>query len=663
MRFPKLLKKVQALLLVVSISMIGILAPATTALAAPGAIDAPQSAGTQQDPHLEYTDRAFPCTKYVAPVTTSSGTPVPGGSRSGTGTSTDPWLSIKYAAEQATLGTNGQTICIRAGVYQENHIVPKVSGTWGQPMAFLAQPGPVTIIPDPSNPEEAKQPVFDFTNDHMPEFGYWGVDSLTIDRSFNGIHYEGPAVRMQGLRVKDRVVPYEEAAHHLIAQNLKIRNGKAGSGILIRGRVHDVLLRNIQVENQHRWMHEVLTRDAQGNVTNQVLSDPQYTKTTDNHRRTDTHGISIEGYGQPTSNTPKPTAQDPGTPTRASVERILVEKSTFRNVGGDGIQCIGVNDLAANPDLSDPKNIQLADNTVNNVITQGTTPAVTEDGYDIKSCQNVTIRGRNVRTASSSTINELKATLPGNDSYGNNSDAAGIVVHYHARNILIESNRITNACWGIKVGRPDKKVRNVVIRGNLIADTHLNELQGVGAGTSLDHQRCRGRALQITNADDVDIYNNTLDNIQTTGIQLADSGYSATAATVPQRVNIWNNIVSLKDNRAITTPATYPGHWIYLAQGSMSEIDSDYNLFWHPDNSTNHFFVPTTRQTLATWQASSSPQGLRDPNSQRTNPSFVTGQDRFLAPGSVARNTALTTPGYNPCGTGLDKGYVENDCP
>lgn len=596
-------------------------------------------AGSQQAPHMAWTAEGFlPCNKYVVP------TNKPGGFMLGTGDLNDPWQSIKMAMRNATAG---QTVCVRAGVYQENHLVPKNTGTWEngviKDIVLVAYPGPVTIVPNTEESiEEIEKPVFDFEDTQGP-IGFWGIDSFTIERGWNGVNYDGGGLRLQGLNNPGYGI------HHIAFQNVVIRNGKAPSGVLLRGRVSDVLMRNVTVENFHRWVHKDNTKLVSYNPL-------------ENYRRFDSHGIAIEGTVQslpnPIYRTPQ---QTDTTPTYASVERVSIEKSHFLNNGGDGIQCLGAAPNESAKSTSDPLNIDIVDNRV--VANAPGTTAVEEDGYDIKSCQNVSIRGtkkilnpanpENI-APSASTMSGLISTYPANDLGSNNSDGTGIILHYFARNVLIENNRISNSCNGIKVGLkprptdPQWKVQNVVIRGNLINDLKLYEIQpnqqGTHAPTTEELKKCRGTGIQVTNANHVDIYHNTVQNISTAGIQLA-SGYEAgepgdTSGIVPNNVDIWNNVLSLKDQRAVTTPQRVPGYWINYTRSDMQNIDSNYNLLWHPDGSENHFgrYPSTSMVSWATWKSGSD---ARDTHSLWNAPQFKTGADYFTLATSPARDTAL----------------------
>lgn len=420
--------------------------------------------------------------------------------------------------------------------------------------------------------------------------------------------------------------------HHVAVQNNVIVNSKAPAGITVRGRSHNILIKGNTITGHSRWVLPDKT-------------DPQYVgpPTHPNHRRFDAHAIAIEG-----------------TNLTRSVETVRIEANILKNNGGDGVQCLGVNDDAG-AFSGDPIDIDIVDNRVQN--DPGSSP-VEENGFDIKSCNQVSIRGRTPNAGEAlgqnSKISEFLPTTRALDWGGGNfANGDAIVVHYHARNVHIQNTRMWNVCNGIVVGRNDAtvqhKVQNVVIRRNLIFSQRYKQTSANGAPQDAD--RCRGRGIQITNADNVDLYHNTLDGVPTTALQVGDSGGPA----VPNDVDIWNNIFVLSKS-----VGAEPRYWINIvAEGA--NVDSDYNLLWHqngPAAADNHFAIENTRLTLAQWRATD-----RDivrstlPRSAWDDPRFVadpTSNDYFTQPGSPARDAALHNTGSTYCQTRPDIGFLES---
>jgi hypothetical protein len=235
------------------------------------------------------------------------------------------------------------------------------------------------------------------------------------------------------------------------------------------------------------------------------------------------------------------------------------------------------------------------------------------------------------------------------DLPGNNSGGGAIVVHYFARNVLIENTRIWDTCSGIGVGRPDlPPVQNVVIRRNLFFNL-------VGREASVGDNTCAGRGVRITSAAHVDIHDNTFDTIPAEAVMLAtDNGENS---SISDDIDVWNNIIS------------NAGTWISLRRhsasvaGGATNVEADRNLFWHPDGTANHFVLEATRVDLAAWRAGTG----QDQTSLLANPLFVddpANNDYYLKtnPRSPGLDAALNNTGAPFCGAGPDIGFRET-CP
>ncbi|MGH3787116.1 MAG: right-handed parallel beta-helix repeat-containing protein [Pseudonocardiaceae bacterium] len=640
-----------------------LLVPAVPAQATTSSVDAslkpglnlPEGVGNRADPHLAWTNRTFsPCNRWVVAS--------PDGTGGGSGLSqTDPWRSLKYAFAQAK---EGNFVCVAGGTYKENHIVPAATGTWDKPITFLTT-GAMSIVPDTVK-TGADYPVFDFGNNSLPSMGYWILDGFTIDRQ----QRDGPGVRLEGHGANevdengvDNPSAVTGAVHHIIIQNMKIRNGKAGQGILVRGRVHDTLLRRNTIENFQRWMTETPVNPSQPNGQLR-FDDPQYTHASDKHYRWDAHGVAVEGM-MLKSYTPPMTSQEPSPqPTRASVKRLRVDLNTFKNNGGDGLQCLGSRVAETRNDAGDPMDIAIVDNKVVNDIANPTVfnQNVSEDGFDIKSCQYLTISGSSSplsTNANASSVKEFRPTTMRYDAVrnNNNSNGAGIVIHQFARNILIENNRISNACGGILVGTEEKKVQAVLIRNNLIENNYYRQVQP--GGDTDDQGRCRGRGIQLTNANHVDVYNNTLSNVPTTGIQLSADIIVKDPATIPNNVDIWNNIIT-----HTTTTGAEPRLWVDIVNEGTA-IDSNYNLFWHPGLTQtganyNRFKIAETAHDPRSWTMTGQPESSVPSVYRVGNPLFIDLTNYYTQAGSPARDRALNSLNKTYCGSGLDRGYIES---
>jgi hypothetical protein len=588
-------------------------------------IDPPQSGvGSQQSADTSWANRTFLCNRWVVPGGKISD-PV---STLGDGSSGNPWRSLAYAVKQARKGNN---VCVAGGTYRENHFVPGATGTPTEPITFLSK-GEILLVPD-INQSDADQHVFDFDSNALGRIAYWVIDRFPMDRQ----QRNGVGFLLQG------------NVDHIIIQNTEIRNSKASYGVLLRGKVTDVMLRGNTFRNNQRWQLE----DA-------GPSDPAaYTQIDSTYRRRDANAIEIEGVNVGAE--------------VASVQRILVDNNKFYNVGGDALQCLGVDD-GGPTQAGDPRNIDIVDNEVRNDVPTSLTSPITENAFDIKSCQNVSIRGRQPATGApqGSKMRDFRATAMGRDAKGgdNNDPGTAIVVHYKARNVLIENNRIWNACFGITVGRLDSQVQNIVIRRNVIFSSRYHD--AASGATSDDTSRCRGEGIHITNANRADVYNNTLDGIATTALFVSQNDSNNDGVPddrsmgIPTNVDIWNNIMVLSD-----TVGAEPRRWIRLGKpgGTIAgDVDSDYNLFWRTNGATAsepRFMLGATALNLSGWRANR--DSSRDAALVVADPRFVTdpmSNDYYTRPGSPARDGGLrTNEATNSwCGSALDIGFLESGC-
>lgn len=611
---------------------ITIFAPATafaanntirTSLTGVGSQHAADSSWTSQFPPKP----PLPCNRWVVPPAT------PGSNTLGNGSQSTPWQSIKFAVNQAR---PGDYVCVAGGTYYENHFVPGASGTATKPIVFVST-GTILLRPDVSSPSDINKSVFDFTSavNNLGKLEYWGIDRFPMDRSLNGQNYDGIGFDLEGL-----AGPID----HMVIQNTSFQNSEASSGMLIRGRVSDVLVRGNSFANDQRWQ-----------LNSAEPTDPALYYQQANYYRRDANGISIEG-----------TNTGSGQP---SVQRIYIDSNNFTDLGGDGIQCLGVNDAGA-AQTGDPKDIDIVDNKFMNDENVSQNQPITENAVDIKSCQYVSVRGRMPASGepTGSKMKEYKATADSRDATGNHDNGVAVSVHYNARNVLIENNRIWSSCSGIAIGQSDHQVQNVVIRRNLIFNLRYHD--AAYGGSSSDANRCSGEGIHITNANHADVYNNTLDGIPRYALDIGqdtNDGVNPAPGSVglPSDIAIWNNIFDLSNTVGVENRI-----WISLGlvnTGATTGVNSDYNLFWHANGSAagnTHFAVLQngilTAQSLSQWQTS---RDMALGTGAWADPMFVadpTDNDYYTIAGSPARDHALNNYGASYCGAGLDIGFLES---
>jgi len=379
----------------------------------------------------------------------------------------------------------------------------------------------------------------------------------------------------------------------------------------VRHAATDVLIQGNKIYGHHRWISG---------------SSVAYSRADASYRRDDANAINLEGTAT------------------GQVRRVQIRANDLHDNGGDGIQCLGAHDATGRDDSHDPGDLDAVDNRYH---------ANEEDGADIKSCQRVSVRGSvspdNAGSAANNKIYHLRPTDKNADLPGNHSGGGAIVVHYYARQVLIENTRIWDTCGGIGIGRADyPPVQNVIIRRNLFFNL-------VGAAASVGDNKCAGRGIRITSAAHVDMHDNTFDNVPAEAVMLAtDNGNDG---SVSDDIDVWNNII----NNA--------GTWISLRRhstsvpGGATNVEADRNLFWHPDATANHFILEVTRVDLTAWRAGTG----QDQSSLRADPLFVddpANNDYYVKtePRSPALDSALNNTGAPFCGAGPDIGFRER-CP
>ena len=478
----------------------------------------------------------------------------------------------------------GQTACVHAGTYDVGTLDPSRSGTATAPIALIGATG------------ETRPVLRSSTDDSMLSFGprdaYWVVQGLELNKN----RRDGATVQILG-SVTSTSDPSAGPAHHIAVRNNILRDGKSGAAVLIRHAATDILVEGNQIFGHHRW------------VSGTAVS---YSRLNTSYLRSDANAVNLEGTAT------------------GQVARVQVRGNDMHHNGGDGIQCLGVNDDSG-AHGHDPADLDAVDNRIHEN---------TEDAVDIKSCQRVSIRGsRSPALPGSAANNKFYGYRPTDrnaDLPGNHSGGGAIVIHYFARGVLVENTRIWDSCRGIGIGREDKNgVQDVVIRRTLIF--------GLVSGTD-----CPGNAVNVVLAQRVDIYHNTLTGIPGTALRLASDNGGSWAST---DVDVFDNIVE----------TTGSGYWLDIYRRRLTGFESDRNLFWNADASTSHFKLDFDRVSLTTWRSSTG----QDSTSIRENPLWIdqpTLNDYYTQAGSPARDTALPLPGGSFCGTGPDIGFRESGC-
>ncbi len=288
----------------------------------------------------------------------------------------------------------------------------------------------------------------------------------------------------------------------------------------------------------------------------------------------------------------------------AGARRIVLAQNQAWNNSGDGFQCSG---SEAGAGLVDPEDIWVED---------GRFYRNHEQAVDIKSCSRVTVAGTSVDGS----------------KFFDQSKGGAMVVHYNARNILVENTRFWGNVHGIGVGRDGWNVHDVVIRRNVFFDF-----------VNPKNDSNEGWAVRLFKVKNVDIYHNTFEGIPNGGVYVGLGSYTGDPANGSADVHVWNNIFRNVDGYAIRwNPAYGPG------------FTSSHNVF-HRSTGAAVFSINGASKSFAQWKAptASGGSGQDTVGSLEQDPQFVAdprSNDYFTLPGSPARNAALDNSGQpRPC--------------
>jgi hypothetical protein len=553
---------------------LGVLFALTVVAPTQAAPDRSVSAGAQiPSGAFAFADKANPaCTHHVATT----------GSDANSGTSaTSAWRTLTHAV---ALLQAGQTACVHTGTYTTGTLDPAHRGTENAPIALVGAPG------------EARPVVRGVSDGTLLRFGprdaYWVVRGLGLDKN----QRDGASVQVLG-SPGSTSDPSAGPAHHIAIRGNVIRDGKSGAAVLVRHAATDVLVEGNAIYGHHRWVSG---------------SSVAYSRLNSSYRRDDANAVNLEG-----------------TPS-ARVARVQVRGNDLHHNGGDGIQCIGVDDDSG-PRSTDPADLDAVDNRIHQN---------EENAIDIKSCQRVSIRGsRSPELAGPAAATKLYGYRPTDrsaDRPGNHSGGGAIVIHYFARGVEVKNTRIWDSCGGISIGRADKDgVKDVVVERTLIF--------GLVSGAN-----CAGIGVNLVLAQRVDMFHNTFADIPATAVRLASDNAGAFSST---DVDLMNNIAVVAGS----------GYWLDLYRARLSGFESDRNVFWSPDGSTSHMKLDFNRVSLASWRSATG----QDASSRHGNPLFVaqpTMNDYYTRPASPARDAALNVVGAAFCGTAPDIGFRESGC-
>ena len=276
---------------------------------------------------------------------------------------------------------------------------------------------------------------------------------------------------------------------------------------------------------------------------------------------------------------------------------ITVRGNDIHDNSGDSVQCLGPEGFSNN---TPARGVLIEDNHMHDN---------RENAVDIKTCHDVTVRR-----------NRMHGFVKSSTSRGE-----ALVVHYSAKNILVEDNDISSTSLGIAVGgnRVGAPPTHVSIRRNRIHGLRMPE----------------GSAIRIENGSDVRVLHNTITG--TAGFALVlghGTGGDSTHVVVRNNLIATRNAVNLGPH----APGLRMESNVYLPGAGFA---------------TGRFFIPSVSwvgDTLATWQAAG-----RDVGSKARADALADAVDFTPGSGAVDQGMDLGLP-Y--CGTAPDVGAVESAC-
>jgi len=193
---------------------------------------------------------------------------------------------------------------------------------------------------------------------------------------------------------------------------------------------------------------------------------------------------------------------------------IRIQSNDIFGNSGDAVQC--------QDGEEEPQDIDIGDNALHD---NG------ENGVDIKSCVDVRVHDNRLFRIAYPNTKDFRDRL---------TDSAGeaVVVHRGARDILIEGNDISQAGRGISLGSDSSSVKGVVVQRN-----RIREIRGFPG----KKQQRGGQGIRITDASEVVVLNNTLEDTDDYAMMLGADGKDVSKLTVKGNTVRTRKLVRLGD--------------------------------------------------------------------------------------------------------------------
>ena len=223
------------------------------------------------------------------------------------------------------------------------------------------------------------------------------------------------------------------------------------------------------------------------------------------------------------------------------------------------------------------------------------------------------------------------------------------IVIYSAEDVLVARNKlIGNHTYGINV---DMACKDVTVCYNLIEGGDICSLVNLGGG-GIDVRQSTGGCATCTDLENINVYNNTIVDNDTTDASYYHTGlffYCASDASFSvDGVHFKNNVV--KDNYNSSTKG-YELFVSYNTTPTVTDLVFDYNDYYRTSNTASFIRWRGTVYSMAqfaTYQSASS----QDTHSITTNPLLTS--DYHLLHGSPCINAGTTISGFTSTALDID---------
>lgn len=580
-----------------------------THLSSRAAAWAVRATGTTYAPSLHWAD-------YVPPASSMRYVDFANGvdDASRDGSVSQPWKTPGYAVQRLA---PGNVLNVSAGEYSNTNIdltdlVP--NGTASAPIVVRGH-GPGNVVFKPTtDPSISDKSILDVQR------SYWVFEDIAFDMN----HQPSPAIKVS------------TPGAHVVIRRVQVRNSTAGSAVNLGSGAHDVAILESRIHDT--WASEgasgaACTQHSQCGEGFVCDPGPKVCR-----KRKDGHGVFI-GTG---------------------VYQVLVRDNLLYDNSGDGVQCeegVGGNQNPRNVNTTlIPRDVILEGNEI---YTTQPNWGVTENAIDLKACHNVSVRSSPLKRSS------FHGFRPAGGAGSNNSSGAALVVHFEAKNVLIEDASITNSCEALSIGRAfdiKNAAGEVVSRQvDTVEDVTFrrNTVHGLVADFASD---CSGKAVSVNRVDDLEVLNNTFYSLPATVLTLASGIEDEPGYTYPESTG-----VKVSSNIFHTQAGI---RWVTLTTREFTSVESRDNLFWSgASQPTAGFYIDNAtpvsvtgwRSTLQTKYGMTSTLTATE---RELDPLFAaqTAGDFPTQGASPARNESEPRAGEPSCGGAADVGAYESDC-